>query len=77
MGVMMGGDGVNPHKTGMCVHASERAGVWVCICVCVCVCVYLCACVCMCMCVYVCVFVCVCVYTVSYTHLTLPTRRTV
>ena len=53
--------------------------VWVCVCVCGCVCVCLCVCVYMC----VCVCVCVCAYArawlipVSYTHLTLPTRRTV
>ena len=32
-------------------------------------------CVCVCVCVSVCVCVCVCVCAVSYTHLTLPTRR--
>ena len=42
-------------------------------CVIVCVCVWVCVCVCVC--VRVCVCVCVC--AVSYTHLTLPTRRTV
>ena len=40
---------------------------WFCVSVCVCVCV----------CVGGCVGVCVCVCAVSYTHLTLPTRRTV
>ena len=35
------------------------------------VCVFVCVCVCVC----VCVWVCVCVGAVSYTHLTLPTRR--
>ena len=40
-----------------------------------CMCVWVCVFVCVCM--YVCLCVCVCVYTVSYTHLTLPTRRTV
>ena len=32
---------------------------------------------CVCICLCVCVCVCVCVCAVSYTHLTLPTRRTV
>ena len=34
-------------------------------------------CVCVCLCVYMCVCACECVCAVSYTHLTLPTRRTV
>ena len=54
---------------------------WMSVCVCdVCVgvdgwvCVWVGGCRCVCR---VCVCVCVCVYAVSYTHLTLPTRRTV
>ena len=45
--------------------------------VCVCVCVCVCACMCVCVCAYlwVRVRICVCVCAVSYTHLTLPTRR--
>ena len=39
--------------------------------VCVCLCVSVCVCVCVCLC------VCVCVCAVSYTHLTLPTKRIV
>ena len=55
------------------VNAIHRKHHGVCNSVCVCVCV----CVCKCVCVSVCVCVCVCVCAVSYTHLTLPTRRTV
>ena len=40
-------------------------------------CVSLCVCVCACVCVCVCACVCVCVRAVSYTHLTLPTKRIV
>ena len=60
-------------ETSVCVC------IYIYMCVCMCVCVYLCLCVCLCVGVpvCVCVCVCVCVRAVSYTHLTLPTRRTV
>ena len=60
----------------VCVHVCMRVYV----CVCVCACVRACVCVCVSARARVCVCgerecVCVCVCAVSYTHLTLPTRR--
>ena len=67
---------------GMCVCVWAHVCAWLCVCVvCVCACAHTCmhACVhvCVCVCVHVSVLACMCVCAVSYTHLTLPTRRTV
>ena len=60
-------------RTGKKVYTRVLVHTCMCVCVCVCVCVFVCVCLCM----FVCVCVCVCLCAVSYTHLTLPTRRTV
>ena len=67
-----------------CMYVCMYVCVYVCMCVCIHVCMYVCMyvcayvrmylCMCVCICMSVCLYACMYVCTVSYTHLTLPTK---